>query len=151
MSLDYFTRIRIGIGSLIFFSVVSNFQLLFDSPKLDLSKVGHDEITLYQKRFDVIREMLPARGIVGYTGGKLNPLEYWNSDAEALRNWFLTQYTLAPVVVSITPHQKLTIVNGSSGGTDSTSSENAKGTVRDLGSGTTLYDFGDGLRVITSQ
>ena len=151
MSFDYYARIRMGIGFLIFFALLSNFQLFIDSPKFELSQVGRDEITLYQKRFDVIKGMLPARGIVGYAGGGLNYAEYWNSEAAALRNWFLTQYTLAPVVVSITTNRRITIINDSGGGTDSTSSENAGGTVRDLGNGNTLFDFGNGLKVVITQ
>lgn len=151
VSFDYYARIRIGIGLLIFFALLSNFRLFIKSPKFDLSQVGLDDITLYQKRFDGIRGLLPARGTVGYAGDRLNHAEYWESDATALRNWFLTQYTLAPVVVSITPNHKINILNGSGGGTDPDSSEKAGFTARDLGNGTTLFDFENGLRVVISK
>ena len=146
---DINTRIRIAIGFIVFFALLSNLRLLLDSTKFDLSQVGHDEITQYQKRFDPIREMLPERGIVGYSGGGLNYAEYWTSDAMALRNWFLTQYTLAPVVVSITPNHRLTIINGSAGG--STDSANDGLSVRDLGDRMKLFDFGNGLRLLISE
>jgi hypothetical protein len=151
MSFDYYARIRIGIGLLIFFALLSNLQLFINSPKFELNKVGHDDITLYLKRFDAIRGLLPAHGAVGYAGGGLNYAEYWNSDAGALRNWFLTQYALAPVVVSITSNHRISIINSSGGGTDSTPSENAGPNVRDLGNGMTLFDFEDGLKVVVSQ
>jgi hypothetical protein len=122
-----------------------------DSTRFDLRQAGHDDVTLYEKRFDVIRGLLPARGIVGYTGNGLNYQEYWKSDATALRNWFLAQYTLAPVVVSITANHKLNIINGSGAGTDQDSSENGGSTVRDLGSNMKLFSFGNGLRVVISE
>lgn len=151
MTLDYHARIRFAIILIIFFALLSNVHLLVDSTKFDLRQAGHDDITLYEKRFDVIRGLLPARGIVGYTGNGLNYQEYWKSDATALRNWFLAQYTLAPVVVSITPNHKLSIINGSGAGIDPDSSEDAGFTVRDLGSNMKLLNFGNGLRVVISE
>jgi len=147
---DYHSRIRLAIVLIIFFALLSNVRLLLDSMRFDLHQVGHDDVTLYQKRFDVIRGLLPAHGTVGYAGERLNYAEYWKSDAGALRNWFLTQYTLAPLVVSITSNHKLNIINGSAG-TDPESSGNAGLTVRDMGSGMTLFDFGNGLRVVSSE
>ena len=151
LSFDYYARIRVAIGLLLFFALLSNCRLFIDSLKFDVSKVGRDDVTLYQKRFDGIRNLLPARGIVGYSGDGINEAEYWKSDASALRNWFLAQYTLAPVVVSITSNHKLSIINGSGGGTDADSSENAGSTFRDLGNGMSLFDFGNGLKVVISE
>ena len=136
---------------LLFFPLLSNCRLFINSLKFDLSQVGSDEVTLYQKRFDGIRNLLPVRGTVGYSGDGINQAEYWKSDASALRNWFLAQYTLAPVVVSITSNHKVSIINGGAGGGDLDSSEKVGSTFRDLGNGMKLFDFGNGLKVVVSE
>ena len=151
MSFDYYARIKVAIGLLLFFPLLSNCRLFINSLKFDLSQVGRDEVTLYQKRFDGIRNLLPVRGTVGYSGDGINQAEYWKSDASALRNWFLAQYTLAPVVVSITSNHKVSIINGSAGGGDLDSSEKVGSTFRDLGNGMKLFDFGNGLKVVVSE
>lgn len=151
MSFDYYARIKVAIGLLLFFPLLSNCRLFINSLKFDLSQVGSDEVTLYQKRFDGIRNLLPVRGTVGYSGDGINQAEYWKSDASALRNWFLAQYTLAPVVVSITSNHKVSIINGSAGGGDLDSSEKVGSTFRDLGNGMKLFDFGNGLKVVVSE
>jgi len=151
LSFDYYARIKVAIGLLLFFPLLSNCRLFINSLKFDLSQVGSDEVTLYQKRFDGIRNLLPVRGTVGYSGDGINQAEYWKSDASALRNWFLAQYTLAPVVVSITSNHKVSIINGSAGGGDLDSSEKVGSTFRDLGNGMKLFDFGNGLKVVVSE
>ena len=149
MSFDYYTRLKIVLGLLIFFALLSNFRLLLNARKV-ISEAGpEDYITLYEKRFDVIREMLPRRGTVGYSGEKMNYAEYWKSDAIALQNWFLTQYTLTPLVVSITSNHKLSIINGSDNGQHS--SNEAEGpTIQDLGNDMRLFDFGNGIKVVVT-
>lgn len=151
MSFDYTARIKIALGMIIFFALLSNLHLLMDWVNLDLSFVGRDDITLYQKRFDRIRMMLPERGEVGFLGHKLNPIRYWESDAGTLRDWFLTQYTLAPVIVAITPGHSLVIINRGADGTNPDSSDNANLTVQDLGNGNKLLDFGNGIKLLTSE
>jgi len=148
---DYQTRVKTGLALLIFFALLSNQRLLTAWAKFDLSHVGKDDTTLYQNRFDEIRKMLPAHGMVGYSGGGLNYAEYWKSDPTALRNWFLTQYTLAPVVVTLTSNHKLNIINGSAGESKPDSSADEGMTTRDLGNGMKLFDFGNGLRLMSSE
>jgi hypothetical protein len=89
--------------------------------------------------------------MVGYSGGGLNYAEYWKSDPTALRNWFLTQYTLAPVVVTLTSNHKLNIINGNAGERNPDSSAEEGMTTRDLGNGMKLFDFGNGLRLLSSE
>lgn len=146
---DYAARIRVAIGLMIFFALLSNWRLLMGSAQLDLNFVGHDDITLYQKRFDGIRKRLPEHGIVGYAGGKLDTASYWLSDPSALRNWFLTQYALAPVVVSITPDHKLTIINADA--TNPEPSDYGGFTTQDLGNGYNLFDFGNGVKLVSGK
>jgi hypothetical protein len=135
-----------GICLLIFFALLSSLETLINAYKV-YGVSGVDYITRYEKRFDVIREFLPARGIVGYAGQGINSNEYWKSDAVGLQNWFLTQYTLAPLVVSITPNHKVTIINNNEGGDP----ENDEVKARDLGNGARMLDFGNGIKLVVTQ
>jgi hypothetical protein len=148
VSLDYRTRIQIAIGCIIFFALLSSVRLLVEADPLHPTPIGHDDITLNEKRFDVLRSMLPSRGEVGYTGGNLNHAAYWESDATALKDWFVAQYTLAPLVVAITPGHKIHIVNNS---LDNTASKDAGLKTQNLGSGNKLLDFGNGIKLVTSE
>ena len=134
---------------LIFFALLSSLESLINAYKV-YGVSGADYITRYEKRFDEIRGFLPARGIVGYAGEGINYTEYWKSDAVGLQNWFLTQYTLAPLVVSITTNHKLTIINNTQGG-DPIVSENAEVTARDLANGAQMLDFGNGIKLVVTQ
>ena len=149
MSFDYHARIRVGIYLLIFFALLSNLESVIDAYKVH-GVLGTDYITRYEKRFDGIRGFLPERGIVGYAGERINYTEYWKSDAVGLQNWFLTQYTLAPLIVSITPNHELTIINNTDGG-DPLLSENAEVKARELGNGARMLDFGNGLKLVITQ
>jgi hypothetical protein len=151
MSFDYTARIRIAIGLLIFFALLSNLRLLRDWVQFDLSFVGHDDITTYQKRFDRIRPMLPEHGIVGYTGIGLNHAHYELSDAGSMKNWFVAQYTLAPVVLSITGGNKITIMNGNPDPTEVSPPDRGSPAAQDLGNGYKLIDYGDGLKLLTQE
>jgi hypothetical protein len=149
MSFDYTARKKIALGMIIFFALFSNYHLLMDWVTSDLSLLRSDNITQYQKRFDRIRPMLPERGEVGFLGLNLNHDRYWESDAGTLRDWFLTQYTLAPLIVAITPNHRLVIINRGFDGISPDSPDNA--TVQDLGNGNKVRDFGNGLKLLTSE
>ena len=138
-----------GICLLIFFALLSSLQSFINTYKVYRAK-DPDYVTLYEKRFDRIRGFLPAHGIVGYVGQGLNYTEYWKSDAVALQNWFLAQYTLAPVVVSITTNHELTIVNNPEG-YDPNVSENAEVKSRVIANGARMLDFGNGIRLVVTQ
>jgi len=151
MNLDYTNRIRVAIGLLIFFALISNLRLLRDWAQFDLSFVGHDDVTTYQKRFDRIRPMLPEHGIVGYTGAGLNHAHYELSDVVAMKNWFVAQYALAPIVLSIKGGNKITIINGNPDPTDSSSPDGASLVAKDLGNGYKLIDYGGGLKLLIQE
>ena len=138
-----------GIYLLIFFAVLSSLESFIGAYKVH-DVIDADYITRYEKRFDRIRGFLPARGIVGYAGEKIDYNEYWKSDPVALQSWFLTQYTLAPLVVSITANHNLTIINNTQG-EDPIFSENAEVKTRDLGNGTRMLDFGNGIKLVIAQ
>jgi hypothetical protein len=117
--------------------------------QFDLSFVGNDEITLYQRRFDGVRGMLPSNGVVGYVGDPLK-LEDGSPNPVALRNWYLAQYTLAPVVLSSSQGHRLFIMNKSAP-PDSASLGNGGFTIQELGFGNKVLDFGNGVKLLVNE
>jgi hypothetical protein len=47
----------------------------------------------YERRYDEMRPLLPRRGVVGYLSDRM----------DAVAEYYLTQYTLAPLVVARSP------------------------------------------------
>ena len=113
MNFAYSTRVRVGIVLILFFALLSSYQLLALNVRFDFNFVGRDEVTENEKRFDKIREALPAHGVVGYWPNGVpttfEQLQFGNT--ADLTHWFLTQYALAPVIVSPTPGHELIIGN----------------------------------------
>ena len=79
----------------IIFSIVGIFRMLW------LSSVQYLDISSYIKRFDEVKEHLGDCPVVGYVyRGNFN-----------VRNYYLTQYALAPLVVVNNPDLPLVIGN----------------------------------------
>ena len=102
-----------GLFLVAFFSLLSSWQLLVKNVQFDLSFVGKDEVTVNEKRFEGVRKSLPSHGIVGYwpNGQPTTYEQMIFGNATDLQHWFLTQYALAPVIVSPTPGHDLIIGN----------------------------------------
>ena len=111
MNFAYSIRVKFGILLIVFFALLSSYQLLALNVRFDFTFVGRDEITENEKRFERIREVLPPRGIIGYwpNGEETTYEQLLFGNAADLQHWFLTQYALAPVIVSPTPGHNLII------------------------------------------
>jgi hypothetical protein len=72
-------------------------------------------------------------------------------NAGAMRNWYLAQYTLAPVVLSTEPGHRLFLMNKSAGATDSGPLEEGGFTVQDLGAGHKILNFGNGVKLLQNE
>ena len=72
-------------------------------------------------------------------------------NATALRNWYLAQYTLAPVVLSRIPGQRLFLMNNSAEATDSGPHEEGSFTTQELGHGHKILNFGNGVKLLSSE
>jgi hypothetical protein len=86
-----------------------------------------------EQRFASLRAVLPPRGIVGYlsdTGG----------NQDSLRRYYLTQYSLAPVVVAPDANRELVIANFSS--------PSAIATLADAQGLSVEKDFGNGVALL---
>lgn len=60
-----------------------------------------EEVTAYEQRFRQIRNLLPRHGVVGYLSDRM----------DAVKEYYLTQYALAPVVVHQSPDHDLVVGN----------------------------------------
>jgi hypothetical protein len=92
--------------------------------------------------------MLPEYGVVGYVGGALKN-EDGSPNALGLRNWFLAQYTMAPLVLSTGTGHPVYLVNRNADGTEPVEGDQAK--TQDLGSGNKILDFGNGVKLLRSE
>lgn len=150
MSFDHTARGRVGVILAILFALYSNLQMLSTWAQFDLSFVGNDEITLYEKRFDVVRGMLPPNGVVGYVGDPLK-LEDGSPNGAALRNWYLAQYALAPVVLSTSQGDHPLLIMDKSGPPDSAFVGNGGFAIQELGFGNKILDFGNGVKLLSNE
>jgi hypothetical protein len=67
----------------------------------------NDEVTAYEARFDCIRNALPKNGVIGY-GTSQQIRDDWTT---FYYHYYLTQYTLAPLVVQDSTQEPLVIGN----------------------------------------
>lgn len=151
MDFAYSARVRVGILLIVFFSLLSSYQLFVQWVQFDLSFVGGDDITLNEKRFDEIKESLPSHGVVGYwpNGAPTTFDQLMFGNAADLQNWFLTQYALAPVIVSPTLGHSLIISN--SRGTPGLGLPGGKRIIKDTVDGRKVLDFGNGVKLIKRE
>jgi len=97
----------------------------------------NDEVTAYEARFDCIRDALPRNVVVGYATSQ-TIRDDW---ANFYHNYFLTQYSLAPVLVANSLEQKL-IIGDFPEPQPSPSGPETNGLfmIRDCGSGVALFE-----------
>jgi len=110
MKFDYTSRVQAGIILVVTFALYSNLHMLLGSAVFDPSMIGQDEITLYERRFDEVRKRLPSHGTVGYMGNALTNPDGSPNDL-SMRNWYLAQYSVAPVVLSTLPGNQIFLIN----------------------------------------
>ncbi len=146
---NYVSRVKIGIILLVLFALFSNLRLLTDWIQFDLSFVGQDEVTLYQKRFDEVKKVLPSTGVIGFVTSNRNmALTETSTDGGALREWYMTQYVLAPVIVSPTPGHDLILINDKP---NSDGSDPDLVTTQITPGGPVVKDFGNGVKLVRSR
>jgi hypothetical protein len=92
-----------------------------------------DSITSYENRFTELRRILPSRGVVGYATEL--PSDKILSDAGASAEYYITQYSLAPIILDNTKDHSLVV--GNFHGPSIT--EPGLALVRDFGNGVMLF------------
>ncbi len=83
-------------------SVLSSFRLIHNSMRPNLSRTANDVAQLSDQRFAALKNELPARAVVGYMG---------ESNDSATPDYYLTQYSLAPLVVDRSTNHELIVAN----------------------------------------
>ena len=99
---------KVALLMLIVFALLSNLHLFRQTRDFAPKTIGRDEITLYEKRFEGLKKMLPPHGVVGYLSNKR--VEDIRFDATAAE-YYLTQYALTPLVVVYSPNYPLVVGN----------------------------------------
>jgi len=131
---DYRLRIRLGVLVLGFFSLLSSwdqFTAHWKDFDLKLSLQGHDGVTIYERRFQEIKPLLPAQGVVGYV-----------SDAQDEgAEFYLTQYSLAPLIIDKTQPYEFVVGNFVNRTVDASKLTKMSLSLR--------RDFGNGIKLFT--
>ncbi|HEY3038659.1 MAG TPA: hypothetical protein VGJ66_07970 [Pyrinomonadaceae bacterium] len=116
---------------IVFFLLLSSFeQFSKDWQEFDHNQIGDDGITVYEKRFAALKPVLPPNGAVGYvTDGEPYNIEF-----------FLTQYSLAPLMVDPKESHEFVIGNFTNKASNPKTWNRADLDLRlDLGNGVKLF------------
>ena len=133
----YATRVRLAALLLLALTaLLTNLTYLRENRSVEPTTAGHDDINIYERRFGVLREALPARGVVGYLSDE-------QGVDEATKKYYLTQYTLAPLIVVRDADRALVVGDFARGGEG----------VPDVPSGglKLVKDFGDGVALYARE
>lgn len=125
MNFNCFTRIKLGITSLVLLALFSNLRLLLkQTASFHYKSIGRDFITLNEKRFAELKKTLPSHGVVGYLSDVVPEKIFVN--ATSMAGFFAAQYALAPVTIANTPDKELVVGNFHRTGNVSKISKNRK-------------------------
>jgi hypothetical protein len=141
MTFDYNTRVRTGIILIMALALLSNVRSLLDWIEFDFSFVGHDDISRFETKFEGVKDKLPPNGIIGYR----------SDSPDDIGLYYRTQYTLAPVIVSKLPAQKL-VISLRSGDLNASGEYSGQDfTVTSLGKDFKMFDYHNGVRLVRSE
>ena len=95
------SKTKAGILLFVFCCLLSTRRMAFESLRLRHSSCV-DVSKLSDQRFAALKAHLPVSGVVGYIG---------ESGDSATRDYYLTQYALAPLVVDLSPNHPFVVGN----------------------------------------
>ena len=98
------------------------------------SRLGQDDISTYQRRLEVLRPALPARGVVGYLG---DPDPAGPGALQHFQRYLLAQYSLAPLLLIESTEPEFVVGNFYRGATPAPPP--GFRVVRDVGDGLILF------------
>jgi hypothetical protein len=127
-------RHQIAVFLLIGVALVSALSLLLDVYKSYAD--SSDQIDVFQGRFASLRKALPSHGVVGYVTDAAPDL------ATRSTEYYLTQYTLSPIILVDDPTQPLVVSNFHTA-TPNPQLLQSRGLV-------TIQDFGNGAVLLRS-
>ena len=99
--LNYSIRVRAGLVLLVVLALLSSRDLLRITSH---GQAGGAEAVAYIHRFDAVRKLLPARGVICY-------LPDPHIEPNTTKDYFLAQYALAPLVLRTSSGCDLLIAN----------------------------------------
>lgn len=89
--------------------VFTNLILFSKAAEFHRKQPAPDSITIYEKRFTELERILPAHGVVGYVTEL--PSDIILSDADASAEYYIAQYSLAPLILDNTKDHPFVIGN----------------------------------------
>ena len=117
-------------------SLLSVGRLFFQVADFYPTAPSPDGVTDFDRRFQALRTMLPAKGVIGYMTDPDTPPGDTNAQAE----YHLTQYALAPVIVVNSPEQHFVIGNFHRVVTTGSLRDRGYKLVREFGNGIVLLE-----------
>ena len=126
---------RITIASLIFIvcALLSSARLVLDAPRPTRLQDSNRIAQRSDQRFAALKAALPQHAVIGYVGESRT-----KSGGNALSDYYLTQYALAPLVVDDSPNHPLVVGNFPTALPSQPPSENLQ-LVKDFGNGVLLF------------
>lgn len=109
MKFDYSKRVTIGIILLFLFAIFTNSKLFMETARRMPKNIGSDWISSHERRFAELSKLLPSHGLVGYVTDR-RPEEVFYS-LRSLKEYYLTQYALSPVIVLNSQEPKFIVSN----------------------------------------
>ncbi|UCC71612.1 MAG: hypothetical protein JSV86_14665 [Gemmatimonadota bacterium] len=103
MRFDRRSIVRTALAAVLFLALAGAAETLslaigtFHESRAGSPSVPADRASRHEARFAPLREQLPARGVVGYASDGLAAGSF--TSLEAMQDYFLTQYSLAPLIV----------------------------------------------------
>lgn len=102
---DYFSRVRLGaLLLLVGTALLTNLANWGGALWSGRPGAARDGVALADKRCQALKGDLPGRGIVGY-------VDDGQDDLDSTKEYYLTQYALAPVVVARNAERDLVVGN----------------------------------------
>jgi hypothetical protein len=134
-------RARTGLILLLAVTVFANLNLLFARVQLYPELTQTDPVSIHEQRIEQIKKILSPTPVLGYVTTLENEKLFLNErsfrDVELLAQYYLTQYTLAPVFVYNSPNFPWVVGNFLDGPVNPQ-------WIREKGL-TPLHDLGEGL------
>ncbi|MGO9117409.1 MAG: hypothetical protein ACLQPD_07315 [Desulfomonilaceae bacterium] len=129
----------LGIALLAVASLWPNLQMIINCDWIAVTKGINekDEISSFMRRFDGIKKTLPERALLGYFSD-VAP----EGTPEYGKAFFLTQYSLAPIIVADSPDRDLVIGDVKNPGESSLYKERGFTLEKDFGDGVVLFKKG---------
>jgi len=100
--------------------------------------MGHDDVTLFERRLDPVKPRLSDSRMIRFALGQSN---------EGRRNFFLTQYVLAPIVVIESPGPRTVIYVVPNYNTEVDGPNDIGCTIYENSNGTKTLDFHNGIQI----